>query len=613
MMKKLLSCMLALILIACAAAVPTSAGAAHADNPAAENTVLAPTAAQDYPQLLPAEANKVGIRVKWKAYSGAAKYRVFYRNDHDQWVRLGDTTALIYDHKSAEPDVDYTYTVRAVGKNGTYCSSFDSNGVTGRKSGAPAITKIENIEGGVKVTFSRPELQNLIEFEKYILRQRYEGVRLFVTGGTYGSKWKAIGDSYAKTTAAAPIDAKNSGCELKFCVRLIYADHYVSAPSEVKTATYVATPTFKVAAVPAGHQITVNKVKGAAKYRVFIKKNNQWKKLADTTGTYVNQNVKVGDDFTYTVRAMNAAGRYLSGFMKNGISIGYRAAPKLSKIVHVTGGLNIQWDAVNKAKYYRVFRKGPGDKSWVRIADVNGTSLIDYNVASGEKYTYTVRCINNLGYYISTYDPAGISAVYYGTPEICYAENGEDGITLAWTSEDESLVPAYRLFVRQNGKWVKAADTKADSYTFTGVEEGKTYTFTVRGLNAKGKYCTDYIPVGFMVTYYKKAERSYDAAALQHEISSQMIEHIPYSDKSSLAKDPSAFRFTVAYTGCYGPNTGDVTENLSTMGKNYVDYCCGLMEKYGFDLISDFDWYVGSEKLDNTETAWYLYLKEIDR
>ena len=84
--------------------------------------------------------------------------------------------------------------------------------------------------------------------------------------------------------------------------------------------------------------------------------------------------------------------------------------PKLTKITaHNDGAITVTWGKVSGAYKYRVFRKLP-DGKWKRMKDTTATSFKDTTCVGGTKYTYTVRCINKAGDYVSPYDAKGISA-----------------------------------------------------------------------------------------------------------------------------------------------------------------------------------------------------------
>ena len=91
------------------------------------------------------------------------------------------------------------------------------------------------------------------------------------------------------------------------------------------TITFIsqpALPTLKK--TKSGVQITLKKVAGAAKYRIFRKTGNgKWTKLADTTALkYVDKKAKKGVTYRYTVRCITKnAKAYTSSFNTTGKAI----------------------------------------------------------------------------------------------------------------------------------------------------------------------------------------------------------------------------------------------------------------------------------------------------
>lgn len=84
--------------------------------------------------------------------------------------------------------------------------------------------------------------------------------------------------------------------------------------------------------------------------------------------------------------------------------------PKLTKITaHADSSITVAWGKVEGAYKYRVFRLRP-DGKWQRMKDTTATSFKDTTCVGGTRYTYTVRCINKAGEYVSPYDAKGISA-----------------------------------------------------------------------------------------------------------------------------------------------------------------------------------------------------------
>ena len=173
--------------------------------------------------------------------------------------------------------------------------------------------------------------------------------------------------------------------------------------------TSLATPKIsKAESINGGVKISWGKVNGAEKYRIYYKGSKGWTRMVDTTSTsYIDKDVSSGKTYTYTVRCINSsATKFTSGYNGKGKSIKYIAAPEISKLESVNGGVKISWNKSNGAEKYRIYYKG--SKGWTRMVDTTSTSYIDKDVSSGKNYTYTVRCINSSATkFTSGYDSKG--------------------------------------------------------------------------------------------------------------------------------------------------------------------------------------------------------------
>ncbi|MCD7830537.1 MAG: S8 family serine peptidase, partial [Clostridiales bacterium] len=95
-----------------------------------------------------------GVKVTWKAVTGAAKYRVFRKTGSGSWTKIADTTSTSYTDTTVKSGTKYTYTVRCVNSAGTsYTSSYNSTGLSITFLSAPALSGISNTTSGVKVTW----------------------------------------------------------------------------------------------------------------------------------------------------------------------------------------------------------------------------------------------------------------------------------------------------------------------------------------------------------------------------------------------------------------------------------------------------------------------------
>ena len=266
--------------------------------------------------------------------------------------------------------------------------------------------------------------------------------------------------------------------------------------------TILATPKIsKAESVNGGVKLTWSKVKGAVKYRVYYKGSKGWTRLADTTSTaYTDKAVSSGKNYTYTVRCISTdAKRFTSGYNGKGKSIKYVAAPKISKLESVNGGVKISWKKSNGAEKYRVYYKG--SKGWTRLADTTSTSYTDSKVSSGKTYTYTVRCINSSATkFTSGYDSKGKTVKYISAPKITKAESVNGGVKISWNKSNGA--EKYRVYYKGSKGWTRLADTTSTSYTDSKVSSGKTYTYTVRCINSSAtKFTSGYDSKGKTVKY----------------------------------------------------------------------------------------------------------------
>lgn len=182
----------------------------------------------------------------------------------------------------------------------------------------PSISKVENINLGVKITWKKVN-----GAAKY---------RVFRKNGS--DKWQMIGN----TTAVSFTDSSvKSGKKYVYTVRCISKDckQFTSGYNKIgKSITYIESPKItKFESKSAGIKLTWNKVTGATKYRIFVRKGDSWKTIGNTTGTtFTDTQVKVGSKYVYTVRVLSKDGKqYVSSYYASGWACTYD--PVISKML----------------------------------------------------------------------------------------------------------------------------------------------------------------------------------------------------------------------------------------------------------------------------------------
>lgn len=97
------------------------------------------------------------------------------------------------------------------------------------------------------------------------------------------------------------------------------------------------------------------------------------------------------------------------------------------------------------------------------------------------------------------------SAYSLATPSF-KVERGAKGVLVTWNAD--SGVDHYRVYHKTADGWSKVADNIKVGYYFdTSVVKGKSYTFTVRGLNSSDSFVTDFNRNGVSVTFTPDSDK----------------------------------------------------------------------------------------------------------
>ena len=255
-----------------------------------------------------------------------------------------------------------------------------------------------------------------------------------------------------------------------------------------------------------GVQITWDKVDEAYGYRVFYKGASGWKSMGSTTETsFIDTDVRVGGTYTYTVRCIDANGSFTSGYNGTGWVYTYQPAqldtPQITGFESTSQGVKITWGKVSDAYGYRVFYKGAS--GWKGMDNVTSNSYLDEDVRIGGTYTYTVRCIDANGSFVSGYNNAGWTYTYnpplLDTPQITGFESTAQGVKIKWNKVDGAY--GYRVFYKGASGWKGMDNVTANSYLDEDVRNGGTYTYTVRCIDANGRFTSGFNGAGWRYTY----------------------------------------------------------------------------------------------------------------
>ena len=468
--------------VVCAALIALSSVSAASAQTIQSQSVSAEAVPSDCPNVKSVTPTLSGFKLTWDAYKGAVKYRVFIKNG-TSWKGIGDTASLSFEHKNLKNNTAYTYTVRALDKNGKFMSRYYTTGWTHTFYSTPSITAVQGSTEGLKISWNKIEGVN--------------SYRLYVKNG---SSWQRILD----TKSNSYVDANaEPGKTYAYTVRCMSDDNktFLSHYTSGKSGTYVLTPHItSIQNVANGAKISWDKCAGAAKYRVFVKNSSGWKGLGNTASlSFEHKNLISNASYTYTVRALNSDGSFASAYDVEGVKNTFYAVPQIKTVESVNGGLKVSWTPLSGINNYRIYVKEGG--SWKRITDTPSTSYTDANVSSGKSYIYTVRCMSDDSKkFLSHYSTSGKAGTYVQAPAVTKLENTATGTKLTWNKSAGAA--KYRVFVKNGTSWKGIGDTTATSFEYKNLASGTDYTYTVRALNGSGSFVSGYNATGWTFRFY---------------------------------------------------------------------------------------------------------------
>ncbi|MBR0414418.1 MAG: hypothetical protein IJI67_05070 [Clostridia bacterium] len=343
----------------------------------------------DKPALKVSDASETSLQFTWNKVGGAAYYRVYsYDTKAKQYTRLAQLTTPGYTLSGLESGSSNYLLARAFTADGTG-SSYTVNDVKCFHS-VPVQPQLSLARYSYSIKLS----WNKVEGADFYRIYEYDAA---------SGKYTRLANV---TDTAWEHGHLEGNSEHTYLVRAMIEGGWGSAftaADRKTTTTRLAKPQFLLAAESSNTvRVAWEAVEGAAYYKVFLY-NAGTGKYTTLTKTdlqeYVYTKAKGGCQYRILVRAYTAEGdgsSYSVANQKSIITPIHKAVFTLAS--NTKGTVDVKWQAVSDAAFYRVYSYNKATGKYQRLAQVTATSYRLSKLASGKQYTYLVRAFSAEGY-----------------------------------------------------------------------------------------------------------------------------------------------------------------------------------------------------------------------
>lgn len=332
------------------------------------------------------------IRINWKKASNATHYRIYYKvpGGRWKWIKTVRSNVTSYTHISSKKNPikcgqKYTYTVRAYNSRSKKAGSYNTRGLTTKT--VPTTVSLRNIKRNANNTVT-------ISWKK-----AYGGNYYRVYRKTSGTGWKLLANVKSSSfsyTDRKPVKGKKNiytvrcyNSSTRVAGRYNSKGLSVTVGNTSSSSRTPGTPALLKISSSAYNKITISwkKASNATHYRIFYKvPGGSWKQVATVRSNVTRYThtssakcpIKLGQKYTYTVRAYNSSSKKWGRYDSRGLTVipalgrptvsdwkkTHDSATCNCKIPHNGVAYTISWNKIPGASGYQVYSGIQDSEGW---------------------------------------------------------------------------------------------------------------------------------------------------------------------------------------------------------------------------------------------------------
>ena len=443
--------------------------------------------APDVPTGLSATRGNRQVMLSWVQPSGGAEV-THYEYEQDvsgRWISTGstDTTTTVTGLTNGQ---SYTFRVRAVNSAGASAASAASASVTpATVPGAPTSLGATAGDQEVMLSWTAPASNGGDSITGYEYEQ------------SGGGNWISTGG----TDTTYTVFNLTNGQPYRFKVRAVNSvgpGAASAASANVTPATEPGAPT-NLSATVSDQQVVLSWTapgnNGGARilrYEYELDFSGTWISTGSAATNYTVMGLTNDQSYDFQVRAVNRAGSGQASSSESATPTATLVAPDTPFGLSATAGnqrvvLNWVQPSGGAALTDYEYELDLSD-TWTSTGGT-ATNYTVMGLTNGQSYTFRVRAVNSAGASAASGSQSATpTTTEPDAPESLRFTPGDGQVTLRWsppTNDGGDTITHYEYELDGSGTWISTGST-ATSHTVTGLNNGQTYTFRVRAVNAQG-------------------------------------------------------------------------------------------------------------------------------